>query len=166
MELAADLRAQNVTWPAIASQLGYSDADSAQQNLTAYPSVWVKLFQTALEEHIKVSVEPSALEEQIAMMAFQNPKDLTGAAKVRQMAAHSLLAHSAKLRAQKVEVTAKRDPEALDQELMDRLLEASNVAALHQIEQARRRKLALEAGEQPADGIADGRTAPQASETP
>lgn len=175
MQAAAQCRARCEGWTFIAKSLRYRNAAAAQHALaTKHPTLWTEELVQAIEEYIRDEVEPLAVQVQVGMMAFENALDPTGAAKVRQAAAHSLLAHAAKMRAQRVDINIKKAPEKADEELMRVLTEAASTAAR---EIAARRiapeavpvALIEEAKTAPvgkaADAATDGRPAVQAPES-
>ena len=130
MRAAAHLKARNKTWDVIATVLHYRNEHSARRALAEpYPELWREQLMLASEEYLRDDVESFAVDGQKEMAVFQDSKDPVGAGKIRQSAFHSLLAHVAKLKAQRMEIGIKRVAEEADEELMRTLIEASNVAA-------------------------------------
>ena len=120
IKAVARLRVEGATWASIATRYGYKQSDSARQSLTLkYPDRWRTAYELARALYLD-EIEGEAVLTQRELLRptrivkrldrktgetteerVDNPLD------IRQRAAHSVLAHCAKLRAQKVELTGR-----------------------------------------------------------
>jgi len=97
----ASLRVQGWTWRQVAKKYQYKNENTATVQLTQiHKDLWRKEYEAA-RVHRLDEVESAALKSQFYLM------DHARSEYVRQMAAHSILAHTAKLRGQKIELTGK-----------------------------------------------------------
>lgn len=94
----AKLRIEGATWRQIAERYQYKHEGSACSTLTQeHPELWREEYEAARASYLD-SVEAEALLTQRELLRSKNLE-------LRQRAAHSLLAHCAKLRAQKLHIT-------------------------------------------------------------
>ena len=96
-EVAA-LRVEGVPWAQIAKRFGYASQETACKCMTYdHADLWRAEYERARALYLD-DVESEALLTQRALLRCDDLR-------IRQSAAHSLLAHCAKLRAQKVELS-------------------------------------------------------------
>lgn len=94
----AVLRVEGVTWAAIAERYKYASADSACKQMTwEYRDLWQEEYEHADAMRL-AEIEAKGVKTQLELMDCDDNN-------IRQRAAHSILAHCAKLRAQKVQVS-------------------------------------------------------------
>ena len=94
----AVLRTEGVSWAEIAKRFKYASADSACKQMTwEHADLWREEYERARALYLD-DVESEALLTQRQLLRCDDLR-------IRQSAAHSLLAHCAKLRAQKLEVS-------------------------------------------------------------
>ena len=133
----AKLRVEGATWAVIATRYGYKHNQSARQSLTLkYPVLWRDEYELARALYLD-EIEGEAILTQRELIRptrivthhdpdtgaeteerVDNPLDM------RQRAAHSILAHCAKLRARKVEVTGSMEHEHKGDVNIDERIEA------------------------------------------
>jgi len=95
---AAQLRVGGMSWDNVAAKYGYKNARSASWTLTQmHPDLWRLEYEAARELYLD-EIEAEAALTQRQLLRHED-------ARIRQMAAHSLLNHCRSLRAQKHEVT-------------------------------------------------------------
>jgi len=106
LKLAARLRVEGELWRSVAKHIGRRNELSAQRICQEYPDLWHQEYEAAREAYLN-STEAEALLTQRELLRTQGGDgglEEVDARRIRQSAAHSLLAHTAKMRAQKVEV--------------------------------------------------------------
>ena len=124
IKLAAQMQIEGATWAQIAPRIGRKTEITARGLTAEYPDLWREAVQTAREAYL-CSVEAEALLTQRELTRAMKPmRDEKGNImrnpdgspmleerdeRIRQSAAHSLLAHSAKLHAQQINVTGGLD---------------------------------------------------------
>jgi len=105
---AAVLRVESATWAKIAKRFGYKNAESARKMMTGkYPDLWREEYEKARALHLD-EIESEALLTNRELLRPLKKDGSERGERVRQSAAHSLLAHSAKLRAQKIEIAGNK----------------------------------------------------------
>jgi len=103
---ACILRCQAVSWAAIATELGYASADSAEQSLQAKNrETWRREYDKAREKHL-AALEAAAEKTQVQLMQGVDAADIDDR-RLAQTAGHSLLVHADRLKAQQITVDAK-----------------------------------------------------------
>jgi regulator of protease activity HflC (stomatin/prohibitin superfamily) len=109
---AAKLRIEGASWAVIATKYGYSDGDSARKMLAGmYPELWRGEYEKARELYLDEMEAEAVLTQRALMRPFRTVRKPDGTEVVQtlepqlnQSAAHSILAHAARLRSQKIEV--------------------------------------------------------------
>jgi len=97
IKLAVRIKVEGATWDEVANKLGYENGDSARQSLKGpHREEWRKQYEEAYLDWMP-DVEAEAISTQRKHM--KSAKD-----DISQRAAHSLMAHCAKLRAQKIDM--------------------------------------------------------------
>jgi len=98
----ARLRVEGTTWAQIATRFGYSDFNSACSTVTGeHPDLWKAELELAWDTYWS-EIESEALLTQRELLRPQRVDGTPRDERVRQMAAHSLLATGARRRAQRV----------------------------------------------------------------
>ena len=167
---AARLKAEGATWDEVAVVLGYSSGNSAQHVLQRDRDLWREEYLSAINEHLAQDVEPTALQVQLDLMKLATSDD-PAEKRIAEAAAHSCLLHAAKLKTYRMEVTAKREPEKADEDLMQRLIESANVAARQLVAEGKakereRQELEEQLGELRAQAVKAGKATTAHAETP
>jgi len=99
---AARRRVEGASWAQIAGHYGYANANSAQHTLTQeHPDLWKAELELAWDTYWS-EIESEALLTQRELLRPQRGDGTPRDERVRQMAAHSLLATGARRRAQRV----------------------------------------------------------------
>jgi len=117
---AARLRAIGTPWSVVAERLGYQNGKSAQASIVGYKTAaWADAWTAAIQAAMP-DIESEAMTTQRELMRATGPvygpdgKPMSGPdgkplrktrdEKIRQSAAHSLLNHSARMKAQRIEI--------------------------------------------------------------
>jgi len=108
----AKMRIEGATWKVIANVYGYSTEGTARQTLTQeHPDLWKEEYEKARELYLNQIEAEAILTQRSLMQSRRKIKTEKGERyqeidpELNQKAAHSLLAHTAKLRAQKHEIS-------------------------------------------------------------
>ena len=104
---AAQLRIEGQTWDQIAKVLLYKTALSARLVMTQdHPEAWRAAYETARATYLDEIEGEAILTQRMLMRPTHTVKgeERETPLQIRQSAAHSLLSHCSKLRAQKVEL--------------------------------------------------------------
>ena len=96
---AAELKASGLTWAAIAPLIGRGSEASAKNLTQEHPELWVKYYVKAIQAILSTDAYQEALLTQRQLLRSADER-------VKQAAAHSIMANAAKLWAQKIELTA------------------------------------------------------------
>jgi len=133
---AAKLRARGATWQGVADALGYSSGNTAQVHLAQdHKEQWIAAYEEELRNYISEEAEPKALQAQGNLIEMLLEPSQIGKLKPHQIkacqaAAHSVLAHSAKLRAQLIQIDQRQFIEKVqaDQELIEEIRKSGELA--------------------------------------
>jgi hypothetical protein len=109
---AAKLRVEGMSWERVAQHFRYANADAARVTLTqAHPELWRAEYERARELYLDDMEAEAILTQRALMRPFRSVRKPDGSEIVQtiepqlnQSAAHSILSHAARLRAQKIEV--------------------------------------------------------------
>ncbi len=110
---AAQMLVEGASWAGIAKLYGYANADSAHSMLAqGYPEIWRKEYEDARTKYMAEVEAEAALTQRALLRPFRQYVNPNGEqaiqavpVQVSQSAAHSLLSHATKDRAQKLEVS-------------------------------------------------------------
>lgn len=102
LKTAAKLRAQGRYWQEIADEIGRS-ISTVKNWPSQFPELWQPMYDQAILEVIG-EAESKALSTQLEMLEYKDGDNID-LIRVAQSAAHSLLNHSSKLRAQHISMT-------------------------------------------------------------
>ena len=108
---AAKLRVEGASWEKIAILYQYKNADSARKTLQGeHPELWREAFEHARSLYLDEIESEALLTQRDLIRPHKETKDgikVERDERIRQSAAHSLLVHSSRMRAQKIEVTGQ-----------------------------------------------------------
>lgn len=107
------LLVEGAGWEQIAKKYGYANAASACTTLTqSYPGLWHTEYEAARAQYMAAVEAEAALTQRALLRPFRRYKDADGndalqeiPVAVSQSAAHSLLSHAVKDRAQRMEIS-------------------------------------------------------------
>ena len=110
IQRAARLRVEGNPWEVVAAHIGRRHADSAKHLTQEHPQEWAAAFAQAREKHLG-GLEMEAVRTLREMLSLhESPRaanmEPMQVEQIREAAAHSLLCHCAKMRAQRVVVNA------------------------------------------------------------
>lgn len=95
---AARLIVTAVTWAQIAERMGYKNGESARVTIQGkHPELWHEAYEEAYAAHIATLVADAELTQRQLLKSDDE--------RIRQSAAHSLMAHADKLRAQHIQIS-------------------------------------------------------------
>jgi len=136
------MRVQGASWDKVAEALGFAQGNSARTALCYnYSEVWAGEYEDALRRHIREDTEPLAILGQKNLV-----KMLLDESKIRELeshqiracqaAAHSLLMHASRLRAQLVQIDQRHtiQLEQADTALLEEIMRSSAVEAQRVVE--------------------------------
>jgi hypothetical protein len=106
---------EGLSWDKIALQYGYKNGVSARKTLQGmHPALWREAFEQARSLYLDEIESEALLTQRDLIRPHKENKDgskIERDERIRQSAAHSLLVHSARMRAQKLEISGPQgDP--------------------------------------------------------
>ena len=129
IKLAAELRVQGESWAVVAERIGRADENSAEHLVHEHPEEWKRAYEEAYNAWLP-RFEARCAKTQDELQARDGDKFKYGA-DLAQRAAHSGLAHTAKLKIKRFEGEIKHKIKtSADEMTHDELLAAARAAGI------------------------------------
>ena len=109
LSAVAQMRVEGASWGIVATKYGYKTAESARVAITdIHPELWRELYEDTRAKYLDQMEAEAVLtqRELLRLDQIEKGKDVppSDVHRIRQSAAHSLMNHAARLRAQKIEL--------------------------------------------------------------